>query len=355
MAAKPTISDVAVRAGVSKGAVSFALNDKPGVSAQTRSRIVQAAAELGFTPSAAARALSVRRSDTLGLILTRDPDMLGSDPFFPPFMAGVESVIAPMGRALTLRFVELDQEAAAYTDIARSQRVDGVVVADLRVDDPRPGLLAGLDLPFVTLNRPDVPSAGPAVCVDDRQGVKDALDHLIGLGHRVIAHVAGPRNYLHAKSRRDEWRRVLQVNGLEVIEPAEADFTAAGGAYATEQLLDGASAPTAILYSNDLMAMAGLAVANRRGLRVPGELSIVGYDDAELAAHLHPPLSTVRTDAYRWGRAAAATLMELIDRHRPDDVHLAPAKFIARESTGPAPDRTKPRTRKSATREGVSP
>ncbi len=335
MATKPTISDVAERAHVSKGAASFALNGKPGVSAETRSRVLQAAADLGFTASATARALAGRRSDTLGLILTRDPEMLGSDPFFPPFMAGVEAVIAPTGRALTLRFVEPEQEAAAYADMANSARVDGVLVADLRVDDPRPGLLTALDLPFVTLNRPDVSSAGPAVCLDDRQGVRDAVDHLVALGHRVIAHVAGPRNYLHANSRRDEWRRMLGASGLDASALVEADFTASGGARATEELLDLAAPPTAILYSNDLMAMAGLAVAHRRGISVPGELSIVGYDDAELAAHLHPALSTVRTDARRWGRAAATTLIELLDGEQPDDVHLTPAKFVARDSTGP--------------------
>lgn len=350
MAAKPTISDVAVRAGVSKGAVSFALNGKPGVSSETRSRVVRAAADLGFTPSAAAKALAGRRSDTLGLILARNPEMLGSDPFFPPFLAGVEFVLAPMGQALTLRFVEPRQEAAAYTAIARSKRVDGVVVADLRANDPRPELLEELDLPFVTLNRPEVASSGPAVCLDDRQGVGDAVTHLVGLGHRAIAHVAGPRSYLHANNRCAEWRRVMEVNGLDATELVEADFTAAGGARATEQLLASKAPPTAILYSSDLMAMAGLAVANRRGLAVPDDLSIVGYDDAELAAHLHPSLSTIRTDAYRWGRDAAATLIELIDGHQPVDVHLAPAKFVARDSTGPVPEYWKPRTQQGVSR-----
>ena len=101
---------------------------------------------------------------------------------------------------------------------------------------------------------------------------------------------------------------MMEASGLDVTDPVEADFTAAGGALATERLLDRPTAPTAILYSNDLMAMAGMAVANRRGIAVPGDLSIVGYDDAELAAYLHPPLSTIRTDAYRWGRAAATHL-----------------------------------------------
>jgi DNA-binding LacI/PurR family transcriptional regulator len=134
---------------------------------------------------------------------------------------------------------------------------------------------------------------------------------------------------------------MIESAGLLPADPIEADFTAAGGARATEELLDREEPPTAILYSNDLMAMAGLAVANRRGVGVPRDLSIVGYDDAELTAYLHPPLSTVRTDAYQWGRAAATTLLELIDGQQPVDVHLAPARFIARDSTGPVPGTSK--------------
>ncbi len=182
MATKPTISDVAARAGVSKGAASFALNGKAGVSAETRDRILKAAEELGFTPSATARALATKRSDTLGLILARDPGLLGSDPFFPPFIAGVETVISPESKALTLRFVEPDDEAAAYTDAARAHRMDGVIVADLRVADQRPALLTELGLPYVSLNRPEVHSSGPAVCLDDRPGIRTAIEHLIRAG-----------------------------------------------------------------------------------------------------------------------------------------------------------------------------
>lgn len=337
MATKPTISDVAARAGVSKGAVSFALNGKPGVSSHTRDRILAAADDLGFSPSHTARSLANSRTGAVGMVLARQPDLLRSDPFFPPFVAGVESVIAPSGQALLLRFVpDAKAERAAYTELAHG-RVDGVLVSDLRARDPRPALLAELKLPAVTLNRPKVPSDSPAVCLDDTRGVRDAVDYLVRLGHTRIAHIAGPTRYLHAANRRRVWAAVLADAGLAPTMLVETDFTAAGGAEATRTLLDQPLRPTAILYANDLMAVAGMAVAHRRGLSIPDDLSVIGFDDAELSEHLHPPLATVRTDAYGWGRAAATALLELLAGNEPPDVQLPPAQFIVRESTGPPP------------------
>lgn len=336
MATKPTISDVAALAGVSKGAVSFALNGRPGVSSHTRDRIREAANELGFTASHTARSLSTRRSGNLGIVLARRPEMLRADPFFPSFIAGVESLLAPSGQSLMLRFVEPDTEADAYTELARAKRTDGVFVADLRVDDPRPALLTELQLPYVSLNRPTGASSGPAICLDDTAGIRAAVQHLIDLGHRRIAHAAGPAEYLHANRRRDEWSAVLKEAGLQPGPVVQSDFTAAGGVRATEQLLDLAEPPSAILYASDLMAIAGMSAAHRRGLRIPDDLSVIGYDDAELSEHLHPPLTTVRTNAFGWGSAAAAALLALLeDPAAQQDVHLPPPEFIVRESTGP--------------------
>ncbi|MET3805499.1 DNA-binding LacI/PurR family transcriptional regulator [Nakamurella sp. UYEF19] len=337
MSAKPTISDVAARAGVSKTLVSFVLNDRPGVSADARSRILQAVDDLEFRPSRAARALSSSKTSALGLVLARQPEMLRADPFFPPFIAGVEKVIAPADMALMLRFVpDAVAERAAYTELSHG-RADGVIVTDIRSDDPRPELLARLGLPAVTLNRPAPDSPAPAVCLDDTQGVREAVDHLIALGHRRIAHVGGPTEYLHADHRRRQWAETMAAAGLPSGSYVEADFTAAGGARATAQLLDGADPPTAILYASDLMAMAGMAEAHRRGIRIPDDLSVVGFDDSELSAHLHPPLTTVRTDAFGWGQAAATALLSYLAGQHVADVELSAAVFVLRESTAPPP------------------
>ena len=167
MASKPTISDVAARAGVSKGAVSFALNGRAGVSADTPARILRAASDLGFTPNATARALSTRRSGTLGLVMCRPRETARSAPGIPPFIAGIESALTPSGHLLSVLLVDNeDAEAQAYRELARAGRVDGVFVTDLRADDPRPALPEELGVAAVTLNGPKVPSAAPAVCVD---------------------------------------------------------------------------------------------------------------------------------------------------------------------------------------------
>ncbi len=337
MASKPTISDVALRAGVSKGAVSFALNNRPGVSAGTRARILLAVDELGFTPSRAARALSSSRTFAFGLVLARRPEMLRADAFFPPFIAGVEQVIAPAGMSLMLRFVpDAAAEKVAYTELANG-RVDGVIVTDIRRRDPRPALLTGLGLPAVTLNRPTKRLPIAAVCMDDAPGVLAAMEHLIGLGHRRIAHVGGPRRYLHVDSRRRQWATALAAAGLPPGPFLEADFTAAGGARATAQLLQAPPLPTAILYANDLMAAAGMAEVSRRGLRVPHDLSIIGFDDSELSAYLHPPLTTIRTDAFGWGQAAAKALLAQLAGEQVTDVHLPAGVFVLRESTASPP------------------
>ena len=194
--------------------------------------------------NATARALSSRRSDSLGLIIARNFATMRSDPFFPPFIAGVESAIAPSGQLLVVRLVaDQDAEIEAYQELAQTGRVDGVFVTDIRADDRRPALLAELGLPAVTLNRPTVRSSAPAVCVDDRAAVRDAMEHLVGLGHRRIGHVGGPSRYLHAAERRQVWADVLRANGLREDLWAEADFSAAGGAAATRQLLDPGGSP----------------------------------------------------------------------------------------------------------------
>ncbi|MET0965272.1 MAG: LacI family DNA-binding transcriptional regulator [Nakamurella sp.] len=349
MATKPTISDVAARAGVSKGAVSFALNGRPGVSPETRDRILQAAEDIGFTANSSARALANRRSGNLGLVMARSHETLGSDPFFPPFIAGIESAVAPSGVFLLVRLVDnQDAETEAYQELASTGRVDGVFLTDLRIDDPRPALLDKLGLLSVTLNRPLVPCKAPAICVDDGPAVRDAVRHLVGLGHRSIAHVGGPPTYLHAAHRRQVWADALDESGLPQSLIIETDFSAAGGAAATKELLDRPDRPTAILYANDLMAVAGLSVARQRDIRVPQDISVIGFDDGEISAYLPTPLTTVRTDVYGWGRAAATALQARVLGEQVADIDLPAAQLVVRESTGPAPVRRHRRTRRTA-------
>ena len=335
---RPTINDVAREAGVSKGAVSLAFNDRPGLSTTTRERILATARDLGWTPSSRARALSVSRALAVGLVMARPPETLRADPFFPSFIAGLESKLSGHGYALLLQVVpEHEAEDQTYRRLGREGRVDGVFVTDLHVDDHRPALLAELGLPAVIVgpDRPDSP--WPAVGVDDGPGVTAATEHLIALGHTRIAHVGGPLRMVHGASRRAAWSATLLAAGLPEGAFVECDFSAEAGAAATRQLLDLAEPPTAIVYANDLMAIAGLSVAAARGVAVPRDLSITGYEDTELAAHVQPPLTTVCTDVIGWGRAAARRLLELIDEAPATDIDLAPPGLVVRGSTGPPP------------------
>jgi len=334
---RPTIRDVARAAGVSKGTVSFALNGRPGVSEDTRERILAAARDLGWTPSTKARALSVSRSFAVGLVLAREPELLGADPFFPSFIAGVERTLSDRGQALVLQVVPESEEEAGYRRLAGTGRVDGVFLLDLRVDDPRMALLEELGLPAVSIARPDVPSGFPAVLVDDRPGIAAAVEHLAGLGHRHIAHVAGPAHFLHGSRRRRAFEDALAEAGLPAGPVVEADFSAAGGAAATRALLGADNRPTAIVYSNDLMAIAGLSVAVEHGVAVPADLSVTGFDNTALAAYVTPPLTSVRTDPYLWGRKAAEALLDLIDGGTVDDVAVPAAQLVIRASTAPPP------------------
>ncbi|GAA2224899.1 LacI family DNA-binding transcriptional regulator [Herbiconiux moechotypicola] len=333
---KPTITDVARAAGVSKGLVSFALNDRPGVSARSRDHILRVARELGYRPSVSARSLSTSTSYACGLVIARDPEIISADPFFPSFIAGVERVLVAEGRALVLSVVGGDEhEDAVYRTLAADKRVDGVFLTDLRRDDPRIPLLAELGLPAVTLGRtPGSPF--PAVALDDTPGTAAATQHLIEQGHRRIAHVIGPLRMMHAQRRHAAFAATMAAAGLDAGLVEETDFTAAHGAAATARLLDLANPPTAIVYDNDPMAIAGLGVAHERGLRVPGDLSITGFDDSEIARYVYPALTSVRSDPQLWGEAAARSLLAAIaDRDPVADVDLPPAHLVVRASTGP--------------------
>lgn len=335
---RPTINDVARAAGVSKGAVSFAFNNRAGLAPETRQRILTVAREMGWTPSSRARALSVSRALAVGLVMARPPETLRADPFFPSFIAGVEGELARHGYALLLQVVpEHEGEHQSYRRLSDEGRVDGVFVTDLYVDDPRPALLAELGLPAVIVG-PALPEAfWPAVGVDDGPGIAAAVEHLLALGHTRIAHVSGPLGMVHGRSRKAAWSATLQAAGLPEGPSVEADFSAEGGAAATRELLDLAEPPTAIVYANDLMAIAGLAVASTRGIGVPDRLSVIGYEDTELAAHVQPSLSSVATDVIGWGQAAARRLLELVDQRPATEIELPPPRLVARGSSGPVP------------------
>lgn len=329
-----TIQDVARRAGVSKGLVSLALNNRPGVAVATRQRVLDAAAELGWIPNSYARGLSLRTTFTLGLVVHRDPSVLSSNPFFASFITGVESVLSTRGWSLLLSVVpDEDAERDAYRNLA-GNRADGFFLTDLRSDDPRPALLAELGAEAVLVGPPQPGTDLPSVNLDDPQGVTAAVEHLVRLGHRWIAHVTGDVRMVHGAGRLEAFRRAMERAGLAADLVRPGDFSAASGAAATASLLAAPVRPTAIVYGSDPMAVAGLKVLQSEGVRVPDDMSIVGFDGIELAEYLNPPLTTVRTDPVRWGVEAARLLCaRLAGEPAPDQPELPPAELLVRDST----------------------
>ncbi|HEX4834428.1 MAG TPA: LacI family DNA-binding transcriptional regulator [Trebonia sp.] len=334
---RPTIGDIAVRAGVTKAAVSFALNGQPGVSAATRERILAIAAEIGFEPSSAARALTAGRAGAFGLIIDRPARMLGIEPFFMQLLAGIQADLTQ--HHVTLQFSMTEDpgdEIALYRQWWAQRRVDGVFLLDLRRDDGRVAILEELRIPAVVIGPPEGTGTLPAVWQDERAVVAAIMGHLATLGHQRVARVGGLPQYWHSGLREAAFAQAARDAGLAVTQAA-ADYTAEHGAAATRSLLAGPRPPTAIVYDNDVMAVAGLACAGKLGVAVPGELSIVSWDDSPLCELTNPPLTAMARDIAWIGSTAARLLRELAAGQHPGHAQEPSPALIARDSTGPAP------------------
>ncbi|GIF46156.1 LacI family transcriptional regulator [Asanoa ferruginea] len=332
------ISDVAAAAGVSKTLVSYALNNRPGVREETRARIVATAREMGWTPSLPARALSVSRAYAVGLVFEKSPEALASDQYYTSLMAGLQSVLSTSQYSLVTEVVESPEaERDAYLRLAHDGRVDGMVIVDLRQDDPRFALVREAGLAFVSLGWPPQRTTMPVLVYDESQAITDVVQHLVDLGHRRVAQVVGPQASAPARLRRELYQKRFKAHGIDASAWIESDYTAAGGRAATAALLDADPRPTAIVYSNDLMAVAGMSAAFSRGLRVPGDISIVGWDDITISQYLHPALSTVTQHPFEDGKAAAELLLEAIGgREFVEPVWMPNPRFVPRESSGSA-------------------
>lgn len=331
-----TIADIAERAGLSKGAVSYALNGQPGVSEQTRARVLAIAEELGWYPNRAARSLSASRADACGLVIARPARLLSLEPFFMELISGVEAELSSRSIGLTLQLVDsLDDEIAVYRRWWAERRVDGVLIVDLRVGDPRVDELARLGLPAVVVGGP-VGGTLPAVWNDDALPMQETIRYLAALGHRRIAQVAGLGEFLHTRTRVDAFQEVIAELGLPG-EVVETDYTPESGARATRNLLSRPERPTAIVFDSDILAVTGLGVAQQMGLSIPDDLSLVAWDDSLICQVVHPRLTAVSRDIPAYGVDAARVLMAAIGRATTGDVEVECGQLVTRASTGRAP------------------
>jgi len=307
------------------------------VSDETRERVLALAEELGWHPSSSARALSRARSDTIGIVLRRDPGLLGAEPYYMSLLAGVESELSETGQSLLLRMVGADtgQEVAAYRRWSAEARVDGVMLFDITFDDPRPRLLEELGLAFVLHGNREAVAPGKVLLYDARADAGLLVAHLASLGHRRALHIAGPAEFQHEKDRRDAVESWGRENGMEfVFSPSDYSMEA-GERIATELVRDD-PAITAVITSNDLLALGAQTALNRGGRE---DVAIVSWDDSLLCRLGTRPISALDRYPEEQGRRSTRLLLDQL-AGRPDaDRRARPSRLIPRGTSLPAPTR----------------
>lgn len=333
---RATIADIAKAAGVSKGAVSYALNGRPGVSDATRQRIIAVAEEFGWYPSSAARALSDGRAGVLGLIVDRPARTLGIESFFMQLISGIEATLSAQSIGLLLQVTDdRETELAAYRRWWAQRSVDGVILVDLVRDDPRIPLLEELAMPAVVIGGPQGLGRLPGVWSDDRAAITAVVEYLAALGHRRVARVAGMAPLWHTEARSEALMEAAKRLGLDDIATIGTDYSGEAGATATRTLLARRPAPTVIIYDNDIMAVAGIAVAHEMGIAVPHQLSMVAWDDSPLCQLTHPQLSAVSRDIAAFGAHAAQRLLRLVNGEPVESFEDQTPVLVPRGSTAP--------------------
>ena len=331
-----TARDVARLAGVSQATVSRVLNNSDRVSSAVRDRVWQAVAALGYHPDEVARSLVSRRSRTIGLIIA---DI--TNPFYAETARVIATTAQMRGYSVLLCNTDNDPKLEQeYLELVLRRRVDGIIFGSVRLQDQAVLNLIQSGFPLVMYNRYLGTSVGNYVVVDNRKGAYEATFHLVQLGHRHIAFLGGPDEFSTAQERMEGFVAALRDSGL----PARQEwvwpglFRSRAAYHEAFGLLSGKERPTAIFAGNDLMAFGVLEAAAHCNLRVPEELSVVGFDDIEMAAHHALGLTTVSQERDRMAEMAARILIDLIEGRAspPIRVVLRPS-LVLRRTTGPAP------------------
>jgi len=339
-AATATIRDVALRAGVSTATVSRVLagvgNPRPDIAAA----VMAAAGALDYRPSAVARSLRMKRTRTLGLIIT---DI--QNPFFPELVQAADLAARGWGYSILLGSAAYDEQRAMhYLDLMVDRRVDGMIIASSQLSDTSWQWLASSPVPAVVVNAepPDLPVT--VITSDNVGGGRQAAAHLVGLGHRRIAYIRGPESMTADVPRSEGFRAACREAGLPEADAPEirGDGQVGGGERAARELLDGGCNVTAIGCYNDMTAIGAMRALRAAGMRVPGDVSVVGCDDIAAATWVVPALTTLAQQKSDMGRLAverlAAALADPDHVATPQTIRL-PMTLLERESTGPAPAR----------------
>jgi len=327
-----TIKQIADATGVHPSTVSRALDPKKRhlVADDVAKRITAQADALGYQPNRVAANLRLGRSDLIGVLL---PDI--ANPVFAPILGGITEVLSAEGYApIVADAGNASSQQISFVERLLSQRVDGLILATVSQDDELVGFCIQRGLPVILVNRSEARDRVSSVVSDDDMGMRLAVDHLVGLEHRRIAHVAGPLSTSTGALRREGFERAMSRHGLTGVVLDAAGYTREAGAQAAAYLLAATHDLTAIVAANDLLALGVLDVLKERGLRCPEDISLVGHNDMPLMDVVSPPLTTVRIEHREMGRVAAKMLVDTIKSGSSEIRHVVlRPELVVRSST----------------------
>lgn len=330
-----TIEHIASLAGVSRSTVSRVLNNHSGVKPSVRERVLAVIQEQNYTPQAAARSLASARSDSIGVLIPRSAAASLGDPFIATMIQLLFEASAQQGYFAMLAMLTADRETGFYDRILRGRHFDGVIMFSSDIDDPILPLLIKDGSPLVLIGRHPYFTNVTWVDVENREAARAAVAHLIELGHRRIGVINGQLEMQAALARRDGYKQALLENGIP-IDPAlmmDGFFAQTPAFQAMQKLLDLPEPPTAVFAASDTMAIGALNAIHARGLNVPRDVALVGYDDLPPAAECTPPLTSVRQPLEQMSVQAVDLLLEQIKGgSAPRSVRLS-AQLVVRQST----------------------
>lgn len=327
-----TIKEIAEATGVHPSTVSRALDPRKRhlVAEDVAKRIATQAEALGYQPNRLAASLRLGRSDLIGVLL---PDI--ANPVFAPILGGIAEVLSSDGYSpIVADAGNAPSQQISFVETLLSQRVDGLILATVSQDDELVSFCIRRGLPVILVNRSEARDRVSSVVSDDDRGMRLAVDHLVELGHRAIAHIAGPLSTSTGALRRDGFERAMSRHGLRGPVHEAAGYTREAGAEAATQLLAAGGEITAIAAANDLLALGLLDALKAQGLRCPEDMSIVGHNDMPLMDVISPPLTTIRIEHRDMGRTAAKMLVDAIKSGSADIRHVVlPPELVVRKST----------------------
>ncbi len=330
---RPTLEEVAVAAGVSRGTASRALSGGKNVSPRALEAVGKAAAELGYRPNLAARSLVLRRSGAIGLVVSESWDRVFAQPYFADIVRGVNDELGESGTQLLLAIVRDDDERRNFAQCGAGIHLDGALLVSFAADDAFPETLETAGVPVVAAGRGEF--VRYSVDVDNRGGARRAVDHLIAGGRRRIATIAGPGELAVSTDRLEGWRDALVAAGLdpspELVEVG--DYAQASGQAAAARLLERVPGIDGLFAASDLMAFGAFEALQAAGRRVPDDVAVVGFDNVPAAANAQPALTTIAQPVVETGRAMTRLLLDRLAGDVVSDTHtVLPTALVERAS-----------------------